>query len=79
MNKQLTAKLTALVLAAGGGLIGLASPAHAAAGPNGSGSNCHGVVLSYFATSGMSPGQLHQQVGVPAKDVQADADVICSL
>ena len=79
MKKQLAGKLALLALAAGSGLLGLASPVHAAAGPNAGGTNCHGVVLSYLATSGMSPGQLHQQFGVPAKDVQATADVLCSL
>jgi hypothetical protein len=72
-------RLAALVLVAGGGLMALASPAHAAASANGSGVNCRGVVLSYFATSGMSPGQLHHQFGVSAKDVQASSDAICSL
>ena len=68
-----------LALAGGSGLIGLASSAAAAAGPNDGGTNCHGVVLSYFATSGMSPGQLQKNFGVSAKDVQATADILCGL
>ena len=69
-----------LALAVGSGLIGIASPAAAtAAGPNSAGTNCHGVVLSYLSTSGMSPGQLHQQYGVSVQSVQADADVLCTL
>jgi hypothetical protein len=51
----------------------------AAAGPNEAGTNCHGVVLSYLSTSGMSPGQLHQDYGVSAQDVQAEAELLCSL
>jgi hypothetical protein len=78
MKKHLVGRLAVFALAAGSALMGLASPAHAA-GPNAGGTNCHGVVMSYFATSGMSPGQMHQQYGVPAKDVQADADLLCSL
>ena len=77
--KSFTRKTALLALAAGTGLMGLASPAGAAAGPNDGGTNCHGVVLSYFATSEMSPGQLHQDFGVSAKDVQATADVLCRL
>jgi len=77
--KRVRRNLVVVALAAGIGLVGLASPAAAAAGPNDAGTNCHGVVLSYFATSGMAPGQVHKQFGVSAKDVQADADVLCSL
>jgi hypothetical protein len=55
----------------------IAAPAFAAAGPNDSGMNCHGVVLSYQSTSGMAPGQLHQMFGASVKDVQADADLLC--
>ena len=74
--KSFKRKVVVLALAGGSGLIGLASPA-AAAGPNDGGTNCHGVVLSYFATSDMSPGQLHKDFGVSAKDVQATADILC--
>ena len=77
--KNVKRKTALLALAAGTGLLGLASPVGAAAGPNDGGTNCHGVVLSYFATSEMSPGQLHQDFGVSAKDVQATADVLCGL
>jgi hypothetical protein len=77
--KRARRNLVVLALAAGSALVGMASPAAAAAGPNAAGTNCHGVVLSYFSTSGMTPGLLHQQFGVSVKDVQADADVICSL
>jgi hypothetical protein len=72
--------MAVLALAVGGGLIGIGSPAAAtAAGPNGAGTNCHGVVLSYLSTSGMSPGQLHQQYGVSVQSVQASADMLCAL
>ena len=74
--KSFKRKVVVLALAGGSGLIGLASPA-AAAGPNDGGTNCHGVVLSYFATSDMSPGQLHKNFGVSAKDVQATAEILC--
>lgn len=68
-----------LALVVGSGLIAIASPASATAGPNNAGTNCHGVVLSYLSTSGMSPGQLHQQYGVSVQSVQANADVLCAL
>ena len=55
----------------------MATPAFAAAGPNDSGMNCHGVVLSYQSTSGMAPGQMHQMLGASVKDVQAQADLLC--
>ena len=77
--KSFKRKAAVLALAGGSGLIGLASSAVAAAGPNDGGTNCHGVVLSYFATSEMSPGQVHKDFGVSAKDVQATADVLCIL
>ena len=41
-----------------------ASPASAAE-PNNGGTNCHGVYLSYLATSDMAPGQLHHDYGTP--------------
>jgi hypothetical protein len=77
--KSFKRKVAVFALVGGSGLIGLASSAGAAAGPTEGGTNCHGVVLSYFATSGMSPGQLHKDFGVAAKDVQATADILCSL
>jgi hypothetical protein len=52
-----------------------AGPATAAAPANGT--NCHGVYLSYLATSGMSPGQLHQDYGASVQDVQDTANVVC--
>jgi hypothetical protein len=55
----------------------MATPAFAAAGPNDSSMNCHGVVLSYQSTSGMAPGQLHQMLGASVKDMQAQADLLC--
>jgi hypothetical protein len=77
--KNFKRKIAVLALVGGTGLIALTSPAAAAAGPNDGGRNCHGVVLSYFATSGMSPGQLHKDVGASAQDVQETADILCSL
>jgi hypothetical protein len=71
-------KIAVLVLAGAAVPIGLSSSA-IAADPNGGGRNCHGVVLSYLATSDMSPGRLHKDFGVSAKDVQAMADVACGL
>jgi len=80
MMKRAKRYAAALALTAGIGVIAIASPAAAsAASPNDAGTNCHGVVLSYLSTSGMSPGQLHQQYGVSAQSVQADADVLCSI
>ena len=55
-----------------------AGPA-AAAEPNDAGTNCHGVYLSYLSTSGMSPGQLHQEYGASVQDVQSVADAVCQL
>jgi hypothetical protein len=66
----------ALVASVGGAL--MTAPAFAAASPNADGTNCHGVWLSYESTSGMAPGQLHKDFGVPVKDVQAVADIVCS-
>jgi hypothetical protein len=77
--KRARRNVVVLALAAASALVGIASPAAAAAGPNTAGTNCHGVVLSYLSTSGMTPGGLHQEFGVSVKDVQADADVMCSL
>jgi hypothetical protein len=70
-------RTTAAALAlAVGGLAIVASPASAAE-PNNSGANCHGVYMSYLATSGMAPGQLHKDYGASVKDVQAVADALC--
>ena len=75
--KSFKRKVAVFALVGGSGLVGLASSAGAAAGPNDGGTNCHGVVLSYFATSDMSPGQLHKDFGVSAQDVQTTADILC--
>jgi hypothetical protein len=77
--KRMKTKVAVLALtgAIAGGV--LAAPAFGAAGPNDSGTNCHGVVLSYQSTSGMAPGQLHREFGVSVKDVQAVADLLCRL
>jgi hypothetical protein len=75
--ENLKRKLAFLALGAAVGVIGIASPAGAGAGPNEGGANCHGVVLSYFATSEMAPGQLHKHFDVPAHDVQDQADLLC--
>ena len=74
--KSFKRKVAVFELAGGSGLFGLASTA-AAAGPNDGGTNCHGVVLSYFATSDMAPGQMHKDFGVSAQDIQAQADLLC--
>jgi len=55
-----------------------ASPA-SAADPNDGGTNCHGVYLSYLATSDMAPGQLHHEYGSSVKDVQSITDALCQV
>jgi hypothetical protein len=65
----------ALALAASAFTLG--TGAAAAAEPNDAGTNCHGVYLSYLSTSGMSPGQLHQEYGASVQDVQSVADALC--
>jgi hypothetical protein len=77
--KSFNRKIAVFALAGGTGLMALASPAVAASGPNEGGTNCHGVVLSYFATSDMAPGQLQKDFGVSVTDVQATADLLCGL
>jgi hypothetical protein len=77
--RTLKQTLARLALAVTGGVVAMATPAVAAAGPNEGGTNCHGVVLSYLSTSEMAPGQLHKDFGVSAQDVQAQADVLCGL
>jgi hypothetical protein len=77
--RHIERKLACLVLAAASGTIGFAAPALAAAGPNDGGLNCHGVALSYFATSDMAPGLMHKAYGVPAQEIQAQADLLCGL
>ena len=77
--KRLKAKvaIAAFTAAIAGGA--MAAPAFGAAGPNDGGANCHGVWLSYLSTSGMAPGQLHQDFGSSVQDVQATADLVCGL
>jgi len=74
MHKLLTTA-AALALTVGG--LAIAAGPASAAEPNDSGTNCHGVYLSYLATSGMAPGQLHKDYGASVKDVQAIADALC--
>jgi hypothetical protein len=69
---------TAALALAAGSLVIAAGPA-SAAGPNDGGTNCHGVWLSYLATSDMAPGQLHHDYGASVRDVQDTADVMCQL
>jgi hypothetical protein len=76
--KHLKTKLAVLAMIAGVGVAGLATPAFAAAPPNDGGTNCHGVFLSYLATSDMAPGQLHHDFGESVQDVQATADALCA-
>jgi hypothetical protein len=66
-------------LAGGITVTALASPAVASAPTNDTGTNCHGVYLSYLATSGMAPGQLHHDYGESVKNVQRTADTVCGL
>jgi hypothetical protein len=74
MNKFRTIA-AALALVAGSLAIAV-SPASAAE-PNNDGTNCHGVYLSYLATSDTAPGQLHHDYDASVKDVQAFADSLC--
>ena len=77
--KHLKETLAGLALVAASGLMVVgATPAGAAAGPNEGGRSCHGVVLSYLATSDMAPGQLHKDYGVSAQEAQAQADLLCA-
>ena len=76
MHRIRTAAVAVALVA--GALTVAAGPASASE-PNSSGTNCHGVYLSYLATSGMSPGQLHQAYGASVQDVQATADMVCQL
>jgi hypothetical protein len=76
--RHLKSTITVLALAAAGTTFGvMGTPAFAAAGPNDAGTNCHGVWLSYLATSDMAPGQLHHDYGASVRDVQATADAVC--
>ena len=71
-------RITATALALAAGSLAIAAGPASAAEPNNSGTNCHGVYLSYLATSEMAPGQLHQDYGASVQDVQAVADALCS-
>jgi hypothetical protein len=77
--KKMKTKIAVVALsgAIAGGV--MAAPAFGASGPNDGGANCHGVVLSYQSTSDMAPGQLQKSAGTSVKDIQASADVLCSL
>ena len=74
-------RVTAAALALAAGSLAIAAgPVHAsAADPNDGGTNCHGVWLSYLATSDMAPGQLHHDYGTSVQEVQYIADVMCQL
>ena len=74
MNRFRTAA-AAFALAAGS--LAIAAGPASAAEPNNGGTNCHGVYLSYLATSDMAPGQLHQDYGFSVKDLQAVTDALC--
>jgi hypothetical protein len=76
--RHLKGKLACLALVAACGVVGTAAPAVAAAGPTDGGTNCHGVVLSYFATSDMAPGQMQKDFGISARDIQVQADALCA-
>ena len=76
--RNLKNKVAVLALTTGVGLGVFATQVHAAAGPNDGGRNCHGVWMSYQSTSGMAPGQLHQDYGFSVQAVQATADIMCS-
>jgi hypothetical protein len=71
-------RITATALALAAGSLAIAAGPASAAEPNNGGTNCHGVYLSYLATSEMAPGQLHKDYGSSVQDVQAVADTLCS-
>jgi ABC-type sugar transport system substrate-binding protein len=73
--KRTRITVAAMALAAAGLVV--AAGAASAAEPNHGGTNCHGVYVSYLATSGLSPGQLHKEYGASVQDVQAVADALC--
>jgi hypothetical protein len=70
-------RTTAAALALAAGSLAIAVGPASAADPNDGGTNCHGVYLSYLATSDMAPGQLHQDYGTSVRDVQAITDALC--
>ena len=69
----------AAVLALAGASVAIAAGPAAASAPTNDGTNCHGVYLSYLATSDMAPGQLHHDYGSSVTDVQSIADALCQL
>jgi len=77
--KNLKKNCLLVAAAAACAVVGVTTPAVAAAGPNDAGTNCHGVFVSYLSTSSMAPGQLHHEFGASVKDVQAQTDVFCNI
>ena len=77
--KRFTRTVAVLALAGGIGVTAMAGPAFGAADANHAGTNCHGAYLSYLATSGMAPGQLHHDFGESVQNVQQTADAVCLL
>ena len=77
--KRFKSGIAVLVLAAGITATAMAGPAFGSADTNSTGTNCHGVYLSYLATSDMAPGQLHHDFGESVKNVQDTADALCRL
>ena len=67
------------VLVLAGASVAIAAGPAAAAAPTNDGTNCHGVYLSYLATSDMAPGQLHHDYGASVQDVQSITDALCQL
>jgi hypothetical protein len=77
--KRFNSTIAVLALAGGITASAMAAPAFAATDANNTGTNCHGAYLSYLATSGMAPGQLHHDFGESAQNVQHTADALCAL
>jgi hypothetical protein len=77
--KLFKSAIALLALAGGMTVTAMAGPAFASADTNNAGANCHGAYLSYLATSGMAPGQLHHEFGASVKNVQDTADAVCLL
>ena len=75
--KKFKSAIVVVALAAGITGTAMAGPAFGSAATNGTGTNCHGASLSYLSTSGMAPGQLHQDFGASVKNVQDTADALC--
>ena len=77
--KLLKSTIAAMALAGGLTATVMAGTAFGAANTNDTGLNCHGAYLSYLATSGMAPGQLHHDFGESVQNVQNTADAVCQL